>query len=620
MRFIGNKTAIVSEIYDLLDDKNLISEGLVFFDGFSGTSSVGDYFKDLYEIKSNDLLTWSTVYARGRLSANQCTFKNLGFDPFDYFNVQMEKKIIEGFFYNNYSPANSDRMYFSEFNAGRIDFFRQKIEEWYSDKYIDTDEYSFLLASLIESLSTVANVAGVYGAFLKKWDSRALKDIKFIKVVSYQGNKKFPTTFYNDKIENIISNVDCDILYLDPPYTQNQYGTQYHLLETLILYDEPSISPITGSRSTTPLRSDWSKDFKSHILLDKILYKTKAKYIVLSYSSDGFMSKQYIEAVFKRYGKKETFICKEIRYDKYKNFKTTKSKNHFEYLFFIEKKDTCDIIYESPLNYTGSKYKLITEIKEYLPNNYKKFVDVFGGGFNVGINIAGTNEILYNDLNWIVKDLVESFRNIDTYDYLMYIRRTEKKFGLTASNSEAYIEARNYYNSLPLEKRDPRLLYTIIIYGFQQQIRFNSKLGFNNPVGMRWFNDNLLEKFISFSRVIKEKSISFSSYSFDELTNVNSDYFIYMDPPYRLTTGSYNDGKRGFEGWTQEHEQQLMEYADKLNSNNIKFMISYVLEHSGIENTKMKKWLKKNNYKVIKMNPTNSRKRKEIIIINYDQL
>ena len=64
-----------------------------------------------------------------------------------------------------------------------------------------------------------------------------------------------------NKIENIISKIDCDILYLDPPYTQNQYGTQYHLLETLILDDNPSVSAITGSRPTAPMRSDWSKEF-----------------------------------------------------------------------------------------------------------------------------------------------------------------------------------------------------------------------------------------------------------------------------------------------------------------------------------------------------------------------
>ena len=142
------------------------------------------------------------------------------------------------------------------------------------------------------------------------------------------------------KIEDIIEQVDCDILYLDPPYTQNQYGTQYHLLETLILDDHPTISKITGSRPTAPMRSDWSKEYKVNIAFDRILAKTKARYIILSYSNDGFMSKEYIEAAMKRYGKPETFLCRKIGYKKYQNWKSKNQTAHYEYLFFVEKKDS----------------------------------------------------------------------------------------------------------------------------------------------------------------------------------------------------------------------------------------------------------------------------------------
>ncbi|HEM2366474.1 TPA: DNA adenine methylase, partial [Listeria monocytogenes] len=151
-----------------------------------------------------------------------------------------------------------------------------------------------------------------------------------------------------------------------------------------------------------------------------------------------------------------------------------------------------------------------------------------------------------------------------------------------ASNRESYLNVRNHYNSLPIADRDPRLLYTVILYGFQQQIRFNSDYDFNNPVGMRWFNDRVLEKMVSFSRAIKEENFEFTSRSFEDyIDEIDSNTFVYMDPPYMLTNGSYNDGKRGFGGWTTEHEQKLMDFADELNRRGIKFMISYVLEHQG---------------------------------------
>ncbi|NIK11519.1 DNA adenine methylase [Alkalibacillus almallahensis] len=616
MRFIGNKESIVTEIYEILENEGLIDKGYTFFDAFSGTGSVSDYLKDAFNLKANDLLSWCSTYTRGRIMENKVNFKNLGFDPFEFLNSN--ENIVEGFFYKNYSPAASERMYFNEKNAGRIDYFRITIEDWYNEKLIDYNEYCYLLACLIESISTVANTAGVYGAFLKKWDPRAVKDIEFIKIDSFNKDVKMEYEFFNSKVEDIIEDVECDVLYLDPPYTQNQYGTQYHLLETLVLYDNPTISPVTGSRKTAPMRSDWSKNYKSHILLDKILAKTKAKYILLSYNNDGFLSKQFIEASLKRYGKKETYQCKEISYKKYSNWKTKKKNEHFEYLYFIEKKDLSDVTYESPLNYTGSKYRLIDEIKKLIPDESDKFFDLFGGGFNVGVNMKH-DKVIYNDTNWIIKDLVESFKKYDTYDYLMYIKRIEKKFGLEIANSESYIKARNYYNELPFKKRDPRLLFTIILYGFQQQIRFNSKYEFNNPVGMRWFNDKVLEKMVSFSRVLKDSHYEFYYKDYKELESEIDKYsFVYMDPPYLFTTGAYNDGKRGFNGWDVQQEQELMNFADRINSKGTKFMISYVLEHKGEINDYMKSWIEKNNYKIIELKPIPGRKRKEVVILNYE--
>jgi adenine-specific DNA-methyltransferase len=385
-----------------------------------------------------------------------------------------------------------------------------------------------------------------------------------------------------------------------------------------VLDDSPSISPITGSRPTTPMRSDWSKDYKSHILFDKIIAKTKAKHIIFSYSVDGFLSKSFIEASLKRYGKAETYKCKKISYSKYTNFKSRRGKEHFEYLFYVEKKDEFEVKYESPLNYIGSKAKMIEEIKPYFPKSFSNFVDAFGGGFNVGIN-STSEHIVYNELNHFVKDLVESFKINDTYQYLLYMRRIIKKYELKKQDSESYINARNHYNSLPFEKRDPKLLYTIILYGFNQQIRFNGDHDFNNPVGMRWFNDKVLEKMISFSRIAKEKNIEFKNSDYSELNDViNNNSFVYLDPPYRLTTGAYNDGKRGFNGWGIEEEKRLFEFVDSLNDKSIRFMISYVMEHKGKTNGELKKWIESKGYRLIKVNDVPGIQRKEVLIVNYD--
>lgn len=611
---------MVEEIDSFIESRVESEESLTLFDAFCGTGAVSDRLKNKFNLVINDNLKWATVYTAGRLYAPSCHFERLGFDPFAFLNQSDEK--VQGFIYKNYAPTESSRMYFTPENAARIDYFRKQIEEWHKNKLLSEAEYMLLLASLVESVSRVSNTAGVYGAFLKKWDGRALKPIEFIKP-AYNACDSLNIKIYNDKTENIISDVKCDILYLDPPYTQNQYGTQYHLLETLILNDHPSVSKVTGSRPVMPMRSDWSKEYKAHILLDRIIANTTARYIVMSYNNDGLMSKEYIEAVMKRYGKPETYCCKKISYKKYQNWKSQNHKEHFEYLFFVEKKDPADVVYESPLNYIGSKARVIPAIRENLPSDIDDFIDAFGGGFNVGINIR-SESVVYNEYNHFVKELIESFWQYDTFSYIVYMKKMIRRFELEPGRKDAYLNVRDYYNSLPEDKRDPRLLLVVILYSFQQQIRFNSNHGFNNPVGMRWFNDNLLEKLISFSRRIKELNVCFSCADYTDTFRYVDDghTFVYLDPPYMLTNGSYNDGKRGFKGWDVSQEAALFEFLDKLNHEGSRFMLSYVLEHKGKVNQNLVNWTQDNHYHIIELGDIlgiSGSRRKEILVTNYER-
>lgn len=620
MRFLGNKESITEYIESLIDEKTKSDRKLILFDAFCGTGAVADKLKHRFDIIINDNLKWATIYTAGRLYAPCCNFNKLGFDPFEFLNNNAHK--IQGFIYFTYAPTESNRMYFTPDNAARIDYFRKQIEDWHTSNSISDPEYMFLLACLVESVSKVSNTAGVYGAYLKKWDKRALKPIEFIKP-NYNHDTPQKIQILNDKIENIIEDINCDILYMDPPYTQNQYGTQYHLLETLILNDHPSVSSITGSRPVMPMRSDWSKEYKVNILFDKILAKTKARYVILSYNNDGFMSKDYIEAAMKRYGKPETYCCIKIDYKKYQNWKSQNRSEHFEYLFFVELKSKPEIIYESPLNYIGNKVRIINEIRANLPDNIETFIDAFGGGFNVGINI-NAKHVIYNEYNYFVKELIESFYKFDTLSYIRYMKKIIQQFGLEPSDKDSYIKVRNYYNSFKKRERDPRLLLTVILYSFQQQIRFNSNHDFNNPVGMRWFNDCILEKLISFSRRIKEINVSFCCCDYaDMLSHVDNGHtFIYLDPPYMLTNGAYNDGKRGFNGWDSNQEARLFDYMNELDNIGCRFMLSYIIEHKGKSNNNLLEWVRDNGYHIIILGDIlgiSGSRRKEILIVNYDR-
>ena len=618
MRYIGNKNKILNYIETLINDKKINKENYTFCDAFSGTSTVGNYFKDKFKIIANDNLYTSYVMSQARLNTPDLKFELLGLDPFEIFNKENNK--LKGFIYKNYSPGGSERQYFSSDNASRIDFIRTKIEHWYSCDKLTRNEYYYLIACLIESVSKVANVAGVYGSYLKMWDPRAVKPLKFIHVEQLKENALYENEVYNKNIEELINDISGDILYLDPPYTKNQYSVQYHLLETIALYDDPDLKGKTGARDTSKQTSKFSKPGDVHIEFEKIIAKAKFKHIILSYSSDGIMSKEYIESVFKRYGKIETYEFRKFTYKQYLNSKAEKDEKHCEYLFYIEKKDSDEEInYASPLNYIGGKADMIDFIKKNSPKKIDRFIDIFGGGFNVGINF-NAEQIIYNDFNFKVKELLEMFRNIETIDLYKYITKMIKKYKLKKGNKESYLTIRELYNSQDKNLRDPRLLYLLILFGYQQQIRFNSSYDYNNPVGQAGFNDKILEKIISYCRNLKEKNVVFMSEDFEKMwKHINKNTFIYLDPPYLITLGSYNDGKRGFNGWDENEEIRLLKFLNKLNSKGIKFMLSNVLEHKEKKNKILIDWIKENNYRVIEYKEKTRKNRKEVLIVNYSE-
>ncbi len=618
MRYIGNKARLLSHIDDLITRKKLNQDHFTFCDPFSGTASVGELVKDRFRIIANDNQYYSYVLTQARLNTPDLRFSCLGLDPFELFN--QEEIGEKGFIYQNYSLGGSERMYFSEENAQRIDYIRTKLEVWRNTEKVDDGEYYYLLACLLESVSKVSNVAGVYGAYLKTWDPRAVKTMKFIRL-EQEANKKslFEAEVHNKRAEELIFEISGDILYLDPPYTKNQYSVQYHLLETIAHYDAPEIKGKGGLRNTSETSSLFSRSGDVYVEFERIIAKAEFKYIILSYSSAGLMSSKFIEKVLKRYGKPETYELVKIPYKHYKNHHTPDQDDHSEYLFFIEKKDYHQALYASPLNYIGGKYDMVDFIRQYLPNQIERFVDMFGGGYNVGINIDAKQSI-YNEFNHKVVELLETFRDKETSEIIRYVQKMQKRYDLSKNGKEAYVKLRDKYNSTELSKRDPRMLYLLILYGFNQQIRFNSNYDYNNPVGPAEFNDNILEKLVSFCRRLKEQNLILLSRDFIEMDEyIDQETFVYCDPPYLVTLGSYNDGKRGFNGWGEDEELRLLDYLDGLNKKGVKFMLSNVLSHNGTPNKLLAAWIKKNNYKVVVYSGKARKNRQEIIVMNYDK-
>ena len=156
------------------------------------------------------------------------------------------------------------------------------------------------------------------------------------------------------------------------------------------------------------------------------------------------------------------------------------------------------------------------------------------------------------------------------------------------------------------------------MYGFQQQLRFNSKYEFNNPLGESGYNDYVKEKIVSFSRKIKELDVTILNKSYEELeSKIDYNTLVYIDPPYLITLGSYNDGKRGFVGWNDEEEKKLIDFMNRIKDKNCKMVISNIIEYKKKKNHFLVKFIEENK-KNIKIECINVKKREEVLIV-YEQ-
>lgn len=353
MRFIGNKERLVDWIYNTIKEKKL--EGNIFFDFFSGTSNVGKYFKSKdYQIISSDLLYFSFVLQNAYLVNNKKplfkkllnsieTSSNLLFsDNFDLVIGYLNNlPLAKGFIYKNYTPEGTPhlekpRMYFISENAQKIDAIRLKIEEWKINKLITKNEYYILLACLIETVPFFSNILGVYAAFKKDWDVRALKPLVLKRIQLIESNKEHFA--YNKSSMELLQSHKYDIIYLDPPYNQRQYAPNYHLLETIAKYDNPEIKGVSGMRNYDNQKSDFCNKIRALNSLEEIVKSNNYKYIVLSYNNEGIMPQEKILEIMKKQGNVEIVEYDYLRFKSNNNGLSKTKKYIKEQLYILKNK------------------------------------------------------------------------------------------------------------------------------------------------------------------------------------------------------------------------------------------------------------------------------------------
>lgn len=298
---------------------------------------------------------------------------------------------------------------------------------------------------------------------------------------------------------------------------------------------------------------------------------------------------------------------------------------------------------KSPLNYTGGKFRLLPQILPLFPKDVDCFYDIFCGGANVAINfnakkivaidinekvinlytyfLSQPYNILLKKINDVINIYGLSNSQKESYDYY----KCNSSDGLGAFNKEAYSKIKKDYNDPNYHQYDKNLLFYILIaFGFNNQIRFNLKGEFNIPVGKRDFNKNMELNLKNFYDKIKNINISFTTSDFANINiNKSEKNFVYADPPYLITTATYNEAN----GWNEDKEKQLLAFLTELDNKKISFALSNVIENKNKKNEILEKWIKEHNYHVHELNfsynnssyqtKNNNSVTREVLITNY---
>lgn len=614
MRFLGNKTRMLENINAVIEDNNI--SGSVFCDLFAGSGSVGDYFKSRFSIVANDYLSCLSIINKAKLENSQAPkfavfCKEFGIDPFTYFNQKSYIADSQYFITNNYSPIGG-RQFFTEDNAIKIDGIRIEIEELYKNFIIDLKERNYLLASLIESVMGISNTSGTYEAFLKIWDKRALKPfvlepISICETALYSKNQ-----VYNTDSNELIRKVKGDILYIDPPYTITDYSAAYHLLESIARYDYPTIKGITGRRQENNTKSKYTRKEQALKNFEDIFRQAQFAHVLVSYSTQGLIPVDELCELAKKFAVNNEIKLYEFPFREYKNIRSSqKGDNLKEIIIYFQK--NFEVI-KSPLNYTGSKYCIFDEICKVMPKHISTFIDAMGGAFNVGANIIA-DKVIYNEFLPHTFNIIKILLNDNKQDLIKKVENIIKEFNLLKSDKQAYLNLRNNYNA----NKDIYKLFVLHMYCFQNQMRFNSKLEFNTPVGNCSYNETLVERILKFIPKTPNFELLNLSYEEIDLKYLDKDTVFYFDPPYFITSATYNDGKRGFIGWDSDEETRLLDYITSLHLKGYKFVLSNVIYHNELTNNILADWINTHKFFIKNIDNVGSKNsRDEVLITNFD--
>ncbi|MDR1949425.1 MAG: DNA adenine methylase [Spirochaetaceae bacterium] len=351
--YLGNKRALLDFIGQGLRavQHKLGKEKLSIFDVFSGSGIVARYCKQYAErLLVNDLEKYSAVI-------NRCYLSNQ--DEIDRGELEKtycrliaeaaDKPLRWGLVAELYAPKDAarilprERVFYTPRNAIYIDTMRQLIEE------LPDSEKPYFIAPLLSEASIHANTSGVFKGFYKNRETGTGqfggKNQDSLSRIKGDINLPFPVfsnfnaevAVYNENANDLIEKLsEVDVAYLDPPYNQHPYGANYFMLNLIVDYTHPRhISSVSGIPADWN-RSDYNKPGKTYTALRELVSRIRAKYILISFNSEGFITFEEMKNMLQRIGKLEIL---ETSYNTFRGSRNLRNREiHLkEYLYLLEK-------------------------------------------------------------------------------------------------------------------------------------------------------------------------------------------------------------------------------------------------------------------------------------------
>ncbi|MEI6042519.1 MAG: Dam family site-specific DNA-(adenine-N6)-methyltransferase [bacterium] len=648
-RYLGSKTKLLSFINDILiKEKAKYSS---FADIFGGTGVVASYFNKKSDVFINDILESNYQSYVAFFGKEKIRLKFLVNKLVDYNNLKF------GNIPHNYFSKNFSNTYFDSINSKIIGHIREDIENLYVENKINIRERAYLITSLIYALDRIANTVGHYDAYRKIEIPRMILELRPLNI---QENK-YKAKIYKQDANELVKTIYSDVVYIDPPYNSRQYSDAYHLLENIAMWKKEKVYGVAKKMDRSNIKSNYSLKSAGNSFSD-LIENIDASYILVSYNDMGTngnsrsqsrISDHEIISALERRGSVKIYERDFNQFTTGRSNKTdlkeriffcrvTKKKCSKTARLFSEDNTHLPTYIKSPLNYTGGKHKLLPQITKYFPKEIDTFYDVFCGGANVGIN-AVANKIVCIDKNSRVVDLLRFIKTTNFEELNQNLIKIIKNYGLSHShvngyehylsesstglgnfNKKPFLLLREEYNSGKIKEKNPMLL-ALILYGFNNQIRFNSTGYFNLPVGKRDYNGNSRRNLANFNAITNHKNIDFKVGDFRDLNSMyfKKNDFVYLDPPYLLGLASYNESG----GWSNDDEVSLYKTLLILHKSGIKFALSNVIKHKGKVNSSLIEFVNKNGFIVnkIRHNYNNSNYQskacksltEEVLITNY---